>query len=464
MIEERGRVVYANPAFARLHGYGDAEEVLGAATRRLAIRPTRIDGPAREYDSLKFDFEDGARRLRLHVTRDVTERRALERRLRESEKLEAIGRLVGGVAHDFNNILTAITLEAGLLQEVGVERGGAQAGEILEAAKRGSDFVRQLLMFARQHAGEPRAVSLRETIESMRGVIHPIVGEDIELITRFVAGNDCVRADPAQLQQVVLNLVMNARDAMPRGGQIRIFVARVRIPARRRLHRDLRAGPYLSLCVEDSGRGMREEVRARIFEPFFSTKKPGAGTGLGMAMVYGIVKQAGGSVTVASTVGKGTRISILLPEAKPERVTAEEPNGATPELGSETILLAEDDTSIRKSVADLLLARGYRVLQARDGMHAVEIARAHRLRIDLVLSDVVMPRMSGAEAAAKIRRLHPEAKLLLISGYPAKAAPKLAALGPVLIKPFSRTMLARKVRETLEQRTPSSGAAARGPS
>jgi two-component system, cell cycle sensor histidine kinase and response regulator CckA len=270
-----------------------------------------------------------------------------------------------------------------------------------------------------------------------------------------------VRSDPAQLQQVLLNLVMNARDSMLRGGQIRIRTSRTRVIGKRGAHRDLPPGVYVSLCVEDTGCGMREEVRARIFEPFFSTKKPGKGTGLGMSMVYGIVKQAGGAVSVSSTLGKGTRVSILLPQAVAEHAAVEDTSTDGRSTGSETILLVEDDGAIREAISGLLLERGYRVLSARDGLHAVEMARAHRPRIDLVLSDIVMPRLNGVDAAARIRRLHPEAKVLLISGYPAKAAPKLAALGPVLLKPFSRAMLARKVREALELRLPSSGAAQR---
>ncbi|MGH9523828.1 MAG: ATP-binding protein [Terriglobales bacterium] len=464
MIEERGRVVFSNLSYARLYGFSGQDEILGKLVRQLRLSPPPGDRPTNKYETLHFDFRDGDQRRRLHVARDVSERRALEGRLRESEKLEAIGRLVGGVAHDFNNILTAITLYAGLLQEFQLERGGGQVDEILQAAKRGTDLVRQLLTFARQHTGTAHVISLRETVEAMRPVLQPLIGEDIEFNAHFVAGDDYVRADPAQLQQVVLNLVMNARDAMPRGGEVRIRTAHAQIKGRRGPHREIRAGAYVSLCVEDTGCGMKEEVRSRIFEPFFTTKKAGAGTGLGMSMVYGIVHQSGGSVTISSVVGKGTRVTVLLPQVAPERASASAVQSDASTSGSETILLEEDDAAIRASVAELLLDRGYRVLQARDGLHAIEIARAHRPRIDLVLSDIVMPRMSGADAAVKIRRLHPEAKILLISGYPAKAAPKLSALGPVLLKPFSRAMLARKVRETLEQGLPSSGAAARGTS
>lgn len=468
MIEERGRIVYSNPAYARLCGYEDPQDVLGLRARNTDVKPAHDGSSPREYDSLQFDFRDGGRRMRLHVVRDITERHALEARLRESEKLEAIGRLVAGVAHDFNNILTAITLHAGLLQDFRLTGVDHQADEILQAANRGTDLVRQLLTFARQNVGSSQVVSLKEAVDALRPVLIPLIGEDIELHTNLSDGEDCVQCDPAQLQQVLLNLVMNARDALARGGQIRIRTSRTRVVGRRGPHRDLRPGEYVSLVVEDTGCGMNEQVRARIFEPFFSTKKPGAGTGLGMSMVYGIVKQAGGAVSVTSAPGKGTRVSILLPQVASEHPAADLSTAAAPESGSETILLVEDDRSIRESLSELLLARGYRVLQARDGVHAVEIARAHRPRIDLVLSDIVMPRLNGIDAAARVRRLHPEAKVLFISGYPAKATPKPAAHGPVLSKPFSRAMLARKVRETLE-RLPASGparavAAARGAS
>jgi two-component system cell cycle sensor histidine kinase/response regulator CckA len=254
---------------------------------------------------------------------------------------------------------------------------------------------------------------------------------------------------------VILNLVMNARDALPKGGRIDIETCEVELHPLESVRHGIHAGHYVRLTVEDNGRGMKEEVRARIFEPFYTTKKHG--TGLGLSMVYGIVHQAGGSVTVASKIGKGTRVVVLLP-----RLAAQQQNGTVEEEaaaeGHETVLLAEDDAAVRTSITRLLSARGYCVLQANDGLQAVRRARTYKRPIHLLLSDVVMPRMNGKDAAAEIRKSHPETKVLFISGYPAKAA--TAALSATLLfKPFSRTTLEKKVRETLEERLPSRKAA-----
>ena len=476
MIEARGVVQYANPAYARLAGFHHPDQVVGCSVADLRVPASRAarknQQSARIYDTLRFEFRSGRRGFGLHVVRDVTDRRALESRLLESEKMEALGRLVGGVAHDFNNVLTAITLHADLLRERHGE-GCREIQEVREAAQRGADLVRQLLTFARQHPSAPQVISLNRTISSMRAVVDPLIGEDIELLSDLAAERDCVRADPAQLQQVALNLVMNARDALPKGGRITIRTTCAKVQPREASRRGLDAGDYVCLTVEDNGCGMKEEVRARIFEPFFTTKAHGAGTGLGMSMVYGIVKQAGGSVSVASKEGKGTRVAVLLPQAPVAQEPHEPVSGQRARRGRETVLVVEDDGAVRTSIATLLSDRGYRVLQASDGLHAVRMARSYKSPIHLMLSDVVTPRMNGVDAATNVRQLHPEAKVLFMSGYPAKAAtvaagsqasPLLACLGgPVpealLFKPFSRTALERKVRETLEERPPSSKAA-----
>lgn len=454
MVEDGGRVVYANPAYAHLAGCPDARSMEGWRVDQLSISPPHLNGSQRDYDFLQFHFGDEGRKLRLHVARDVTERRALELRLRESEKLEALGRLVGGVAHDFNNILTAIRLHTELLREGGPDATARHAGAVLQAASRGTDLVRQLLTFARQQPESTQVLYLREVIDSMRAVLEPLIGENIEVVRRFSARRRAVRADAAQIQQVLLNLVMNARDAMPDGGRICVGISGLRLSPEEAARHGIRAGTYVRLSVEDTGCGMTDDVRSRLFEPFFTTKKPGMGTGLGMSTVYGIVSAAGGAVWVASTVGKGTRISILLPEVRaPKRLTQKAANDETSE-GRETILLAEDDASVRSSVVELLQSRGYRVLEACDGMDALRIAKAHKPTIDLLVSNIVMPRLGGPAAAARIHRIHPEAKFLFLSGYAAKTDRGLEANGPVLFKPFSRALLAQKVRETLE-RSPS---------
>jgi len=458
MVEQDGCVVYANPAYARLLGLGTAAAVLGRrrqdlpAPRGSGRRAADGNHGGPEFEDIRLQFRSRGQRLALHVLRDSSERRRLEQRLRESEKMEALGRLVGGVAHDFNNVLTAITLYSDLLLEQGPRPPRREAEEIHMAAQRGAAVVRHLLAFARQQPMRPRVVSLKDVVASMRGMLEPLLGGDVELVTRFSEAEDAVRLDPAQMQEVILNLVLNARDAMPRGGRVRIETGSrtLTAPSARR-HPGLRAGRYVTLSVSDTGLGMDESVRARIFEPFFTTKKDGGGSGLGMAMVYGIVTQSGGTVTVNSKPGKGTQATILLPRAPAQPEAVEGGAAAAAAAGSETVLVLEDDAAVRSSIAHLLAQSGYRVMQARDGPHAIRLARACRSAIHLLISDVVMPGMGGCDAARNIRQLHPETRVLFISGYPSKAR-AAAAQARLLYKPFSRAVLTQMVREVLDQR------------
>ena len=465
MVEQAGRVVYANPAYARLAGYESSRNVIGKRVADISLAPAAarkprasLNGGPATLDTVRFQFRRGRRPLALHVVLDVTERKRLEQRLRESEKMEALGRLVGGVAHDFNNVLTAITLYSDLLLERTQRR--REVEEIHLAAQRGTAIVRQLLTFAREQPLAPRLVSLGALVSSMRGMLDPLLGENIELITHFDSAHDTVCVDPAQMQQVILNLVVNARDAMREGGQVRISTGRCTLDARSaQRHPGLHAGAYSLLCVADTGCGMDEQVRARMFEPFFTTKRAGEGVGLGMAMVYGIVTQSGGAVTVASKPEKGTRITILLPHSAahvaPDGAGSDDAGAPT---GTETILVAEDDHAVRSSIAHLLTETGYRVLQARDGEQATRLARAHTDDIDLLISDVIMPGMGGCDAARQVQKLHPETEVLFISGYPAKAR-RAAAGAKLLFKPFSRAVLAEKVREVLDHRPAAATAA-----
>ncbi|HEX9120731.1 MAG TPA: ATP-binding protein [Terriglobales bacterium] len=457
MIEQAGRVVYANPAYAQLAGFKTVASVLGKRVAGLSIsaRPSDANGNGNgcppELARIRMEFRRGRRTLALHVVRDVTELKRLEQRLRESEKMEALGRLVSGVAHDFNNVLTAITLYADLLLERNPRR--REAEEIHLAAQRGTAIVRQLLAFARQQPLAPRLISLRNVITSMRGMLEPLLGEDIELITRFDGDADTVRVDPAQMQQVILNLVMNARDAMAHGGHVRISTGAGTLNARSvQRHPGLHPGDYVILTVSDNGCGMDEEVRGHLFEPFFTTKRTGQGVGLGMAMIYGIVTQSGGAVSVASKPGMGTRVTIHLPRhASPAISPQGRSESADTPTGTETILLVEDDHAVRSSMAHLLTESGYQVLQARDGDQAIRIARAHVGEIDLLISDIVMPGMCGNDVAVHVQKLHTETKVLFISGYPVQA--RAAANGAKLLyKPFSRAQLAEKVREVLDHR------------
>jgi signal transduction histidine kinase/ActR/RegA family two-component response regulator len=464
MIEQAERVVYANPAYAQLAGFKTAASVLGKRVAELTIsdhgHKARVNGNGcmPEFARTSMEFRRGRSTLTLHVVRDVTDLKRLEHRLRESEKMEALGRLVGGVAHDFNNVLTAITLYADLLLERTHRR--REAEEIHLAAQRGTEIVRQLLTFARQQPLAPRLISLRNIVTSMRGMLDPLLGENVKLITRFDCDGDTVRVDPAQMQQVILNLVMNARDAMAHGGQVRIATSAGTFNARSvQRHPGLRAGDYVILTVSDNGCGMDAEVRAHLFEPFFTTKQTGHGVGLGMSMIYGIVTQSGGAVSVASKPGMGTRVTIHLPRHASPTISAKgRSESADTPTGSETILLVEDDHAVRSSIAHLLTESGYQVLQARDGDQAIRIARAHIGEIDLLISDIVMPGMCGNEVAVHVRKLHTETKVLFISGYPVQA--RAAAAGAMLLyKPFSRAQLAEKVREVLNHRAAAAAAA-----
>jgi two-component system cell cycle sensor histidine kinase/response regulator CckA len=464
MIEQAGRVVYANPAYARLAGHGNPASLLDTPVSELSIcarwRKLKTGNGSPELACTRMEFRRGRRLLALHVVRDVTEIKRLEQRLRESEKMEALGRLVGGVAHDFNNVLTAITLYADLLLERTQRR--REAEEIHLAAERGTALVRQLLAFARQQPLAPRLVSLRSIISTMRGMLEPLLGENVELTTRFNCDGDTVRVDPAQMQQVILNLVMNARDAMPEGGRIRISTGECAFNRRSASHHPgLHPGDYVVLTVSDNGCGMDEEVRAHLFEPFFTTKRTGEGVGLGMSMIYGIVTQSGGTVAVASRPGAGTRVTIQLPRHAAEKGSHDDGSkSADTPTGSETILLVEDDQGVRSSIAHLLTEAGYRVLQARDGDQAVRLARAHNGAIDLLISDIVMSGMRGHEVAAQVQEFHQEAKALFISGYPIQARAAVAG-AHLLHKPFSRVQLAEKIRDVLDHRPTVNAAGAR---
>jgi two-component system, cell cycle sensor histidine kinase and response regulator CckA len=462
MVEQAGRVVYANPAYARLAGLRNPASVLGKRVAELSISPrarhreTNGNGGPPEFASKRMEFRRGRRTLALHVVRDVSELKRLEQRLRESEKMEALGRLVGGVAHDFNNVLTAITLYSDLLLERTHRR--REAEEIHLAAQRGTAIVRQLLAFARQQPLALRLTSLRTIVSSMRGMLEPLLGENVELLTRFECDPDTVRVDPAQMQQVILNLVMNARDAG--GSHVRISTTACTLNARSaQRHPGLHPGDYVVLTVSDNGCGMDEKVRAHLFEPFFTTKRTGEGVGLGMAMIYGIVTQSGGAVSVASKVGVGTRVTIHLPRHAAATVSEEGDSESTgTPTGTETILLVEDDHAVRSSIAHLLTDSGYRVLQARDGDQALRLARSHTSAIDLLISDIVMPGLSGTDVALQVHKAHPESHVLFISGYPVQARGAVAG-AKLLYKPFSRAQLAEKVREVLDHR-PAAAAAA----
>jgi signal transduction histidine kinase/CheY-like chemotaxis protein len=401
------------------------------------------------------------------VLRDITEQRRseemqgrLESQLRQAQKLEAIGGLAGGVAHDFNNILTAIIGYSDLLLErlPAGDGMGREVSEILKAAERGARLTHQLLVFSRRQVMEPRLVDLNEIVEGILDMLRRLIGEHIELVTRLDADLGSCYVDPGKLEQVIMNLVVNARDAMPGGGRVTVTTDRLILDDEFCLmHPGLKPGPYAVLSVGDTGTGMTPEVQARIFEPFFTTKEKGRGTGLGLATVYGIVKQSGGAVIVESEPGRGTRFRIPLPEASrqvtvPEGAKAQ-PRGPGRGRGRETILLVEDEEVVRSLVSEVLRAHGYEVLEAADGEEALERVRQREGPLHLVVTDLVMPRVSGGELARTLRRDHAGLKVLLVSGYSDREVDPESLAGPgsaFLQKPFSPADLTRKVRELLD--------------
>jgi two-component system cell cycle sensor histidine kinase/response regulator CckA len=423
------------------------QDFLRAGWARLEFNVVRPGGEKRTVEcSARAAFVPGRH---FFFLRDVSERRQLEEQVRHAQKMEAIGRLVGGIAHDFNNLLTAVMIYSGLLagEVAKYPRLRAYADEIQSAGARGSVLVNQLLALGRRQVLEPRLLSLREAIEGMRDFLQRTLGEDIQLLLEPGPGEDTVRVDPTQLHQVVLNLALNARDAMPGGGRLTIGVDRRHIAAGARA---LVPGDYVRLQVRDTGCGMSPQVRARIFEPFFTTKPRGKGSGLGLPMVYSIVQQSGGTVEVETVPGGGTTVAIFLPlvNAPPERESAPAAEPRRPGRAA-TILLVEDEELVRKSLAAALVAAGYRVLTAGNANEAMELVRAHDL--DLVVTDLVMPGMNGRELAAGIRQLYPALRIILISGYADEPHANLLAGGPweFLRKPFPPQRLIDKVAMVL---------------
>ncbi len=389
---------------------------------------------------------------------DVTERRLLSEQLVQAQKVEAIGQLAGGIAHDFNNLLTAIIGYAELLlHRLGDNhRHAKELSEILRAAEGATRLTGKLLAFSRRQQLDPRNLNLNALLIELNHMLRRLIGERIQLELSLASGPIMVRAEPTQLEQVVINLVVNARDAMPEGGLVRIATAPRRIDAAgRNAVADLRAGDYVELSVLDTGSGMDAETRRRLFEPFFTTKPVGQGTGLGLAMAYGIAHQSGGTILVDSEVGKGSTFRVLLPlsgEEGEKRVA--KADALSLPGGRERVLLVEDDPAVRDFAVSLLAELGYQVTSASDGIEALAIVERDGLQgFELLLTDVVMPRMGGAELAGELRRRDPELAVLFVSGYARNENPIAALLGPrclYLQKPFAPADLAAALRRVLE--------------
>jgi two-component system, cell cycle sensor histidine kinase and response regulator CckA len=387
---------------------------------------------------------------------DVTERTQLEHQLRQAQKMEAMGRLAGGVAHDFNNLLTVIggygQMVRDALDPKSPMRKDLEA--ILEASDRASTLTRQLLTFSRRQMVEPRVLDLNRHIARVSRMLRRVIREDIELVTILKADPARIKADPAQIEQVLMNVAVNAKDAMPKGGKLTVETAYVDTAEEAAAPGGLKPGQYVALSMTDTGTGMDAETQSHLFEPFFTTKSKGKGTGLGLSTVYGIVKQNGGEIVIASEVGRGTTVRVYFPLAE-ERVKAGGVAGRRPAArpGTETILVVEDDAEVRKLAAEMLSRQGYAVLEAASGLDALRLWRRHASSIDLLLSDVVMPALAGPELAAKLQVERPDLKVLYMSGYPEEVMAKhglTASESTFLHKPFTSDALVHSVRLVLD--------------
>ncbi len=385
-----------------------------------------------------------------------------EKQFRQSQKMEAVGRLAGGIAHDFNNLLTIIMgYSQVLLMELGSEhplRGNIE--ETLKAGGKAASLIRQLLTFSSKQSTDPKVLSLNTAVTSLENMLRRLIGEDVQFVVKLDPKNGRLRADQTQLEQVLVNLVVNARDAMPKGGTITIETAQVELTRSPVYHiAPLQPGSYVRLAVSDTGCGMDLKTQSHIFEPFFTTKGEGKGTGLGLSTVYGIVTQCGGAIDVTSRVGHGTRFDLYFPsvESDTQTTTPTQPSGR-PQRGTETILLAEDEPSVRTLVRDELQKLGYKVVEAKNGVEACLLATQQAESFQLLLTDVVMPVMGGRELAQHLSVINPELRTLFMSGYMDDVgimAGQEEGATSFLQKPFTPEMLASSVRNLLDARMPS---------
>ena len=476
-----GELLTVNPALVALLGYASSEELLGL-NLESDVYVNREDRVRLIETSLRHDLamaetfwrrKDGTHiSVRVHLrpvrrfsegaewfdglVEDVTEQRSLERQFLQAQKMEAVGRLAGGVAHDFNNLLTAIIGYTDLLgdQIEPADAKRADLHEIRAAAERATDLTRQLLAFSRKQVLQPRVLDLNAVVFAVEKMLQRLIGEDISLEIKLTDGSATVRADPGQMEQVILNLAVNARDAMPDGGKLLIETAHVELDEAFAIEHPLAPGPYVMLAVSDSGVGMDANVRAHIFEPFFTTKDQGKGTGLGLATVYGIVKQSGGYIWVHSEPGQGATFKTYLPRLQ----DVPDPPGRSADTGlvatgRETVLVVEDDARVRQVVARVLSQKGYTLLVAPDGATALALAEQYAGTIDLVVTDLVMPGMAGRELARALKSERAEVRVLFMSGYTDDAVFRHRVLDDgvhYLQKPFSGEALALKIRQVLD--------------
>ena len=479
--DAEGRFVEANQALATMLGYASAGDLIGRDISAFYQDPAERPRLVSQYASIdriegvdvRWKRRDGSplvvrltgRPIRAGegtpsfemIVEDVSERKALEQQFRQAQKMEAIGRLAGGVAHDFNNLLTAMGGYSDLLLEQ-LADGDPRRHDVIEikkAADRATALTRELLAFSRKQILQPQAVDLSIVLEGLKPLLRRLIGEDVEVLAIPAAKIGLVRADRVQIEQVIMNLAVNARDAMPSGGRLTIETRDVTFgPDRAGAHQVVPPGRYAMLAVTDTGCGMDAEVKSHLFEPFFTTKEAGKGTGLGLATVYGIVKQSGGHIYVDSEPQQGSTFEIYLPCLEQQTAAA---GSSRPGLltGTETILLAEDEDAVRNLTRSVLTRQGYRVLEARTGSEALAVAARFPERIDLLLTDVVMPEMGGRELSRHLLMKRPDIKVLYTSGHADDTVVRTLTLEPgmsFLTKPFTPEGLTATVREVLDRR------------
>jgi two-component system cell cycle sensor histidine kinase/response regulator CckA len=479
MDDESLQFIQVNDAAVRQYGFGAeefsrmtmfdirAEEKIAS----LDVRPPKNGGEGRyegvckhrkkdgkifEVELISHQFDYAGRRVRLVVAQDISERHLLEQQLRQAQKMEAVGRLAGGVAHDFNNLLMVIKGHTELLMSAlsPADSVARKITQIDRAADRAAALTKQLLAFSRKQVLQPRVMNLNGVVEDMGKLLPRLIGEDVELGIRTAPGLGAIRADASQMEQIIMNLAVNARDAMPTGGRLIIETSNAELDRTyNSTHPIVKPGRYVLLAVSDTGTGMDTETQAHIFEPFFTTKEAGKGTGLGLATVYGVVKQSGGFIWVYSELGKGTSFKIYLPRVdQPEDKANTTPPFAEAPRGTETILLAEDEQDVREVAREFLESGGYTVIEACNGADALRLATEHKAAIDLLVSDMVMPGMTGKELARRLKQQHSGLGVVYMSGYSEQTAAETAETDGnmlLLTKPFSRGSILRTVREAL---------------